>query len=613
MKLPNKKQLTNIIQGIIIIVTKNTKVLLRTKTSTLLIILGPLLLIFLAGIAFDNTNPYSVKIGTYSAAYNTLTESFVDKLHEKQFKTNAYNSEENCIDAIKEGEIHACIVFAPDFKPALAQSNEITFYLDYSKLNLAWTITSIINEQIAQRSKELSTNLTTEIIRALDFTKQQINKRKQSVATLTSQNDEASKRIYDITSQLEELDLSLDPNQAGLTNLTLQKNRIQHWAENSVNIGESATQQALQYIGTIDDLIQASAASPDLKNNIHEYLKTTVNDIGTLKERMTTTKNLLTQESNDYDTVMNSIINKITTTKTKIDAASNARQLTIQQLSTIRTMLDKALISILELQKSLNEMEKTVGTIKVTDPGSIAQPITTTIKPVATEKSYLNYLFPTLIALVIMYTALLLTPILILLERNSPVTLRNFLTPTTDTIFLTSTFVTSALLLTVQLLTILIAATIFFSSQILASLFITLIICLLTIIFFTLSGMIIGYIFSTEETAILASTFLSTGFLLFSDVILPLESMSPWLGWLAHYNPFVVTSALLRKTIVLNATIGTFWQELLTIIIYCAIATALTIFAHNNMRKNIIGKYLTRIAPVKETILSRIPSFKRKK
>lgn len=610
MNFPDQKNIIETFKGVITIVTKNIKVLLRTKASTLLIILGPLLLIFFAGIAFDNTNLYSINIGTYSASYNTLTNSFIEKLHEKQFKTKHYSSEETCIESIKEGEIHACIIFAPNFKLASNQSNEITFYLDYSKLNLAWTITSIINEQIGLRSKELSANLTAEIIRALEFTKQHVNKRKQSVATLTSQNDEASKYIYDIAARLEELDLSLDPNQVGLTNLTLQKNRIKHWAENSVSLGESATQQALQYIGTVDDLVQASAASADLKNNIHEYLKTTTNDIGTLKERMTTTKNILGQESNEYDTVLNSIINKISATKTKVDAASGARQLTLQELATVRTMLDKALISILELQKSLNEMEKTISTLKVTDPGSIAQPIVTTIKPVTTEKSYLNYLFPTLIALVIMYTALLLTPILILLERNSPVAFRNFLTPTTDTIFITSTFVTSSLLLFAQLSVILTVATLFFSSQILTSLFITLFICILAITFFILTGMIVGYIFNTEETAILTSTFLATGFLLFSDVILPLESMSPLLRWLAHYNPFVVTSALLRKTLVLNATISTFWQDIIIIIVYCAIATGIMIVAHNNMKKHTITKYLTKITPVVTEFNNRISKVK---
>ena len=169
LKKINRQKLAEVLAGVLIIIQKNIKLLLRTKASTLIIVLGPLLLVFFSGIAFDNTNLYSVKIGTYSASYNALTNSFIEKLHEKQFKTTQYSSEETCTEGIKKGEINACIVFAPDFKLAQNQSNEITFYLDYSKLNLVWTITSVMSEQISLRSKELSTNLTAEVMRALEF------------------------------------------------------------------------------------------------------------------------------------------------------------------------------------------------------------------------------------------------------------------------------------------------------------------------------------------------------------------------------------------------------------------------------------------------------------
>ena len=48
------------------IIKKNLKLLIRSKGSALIIILGPLLVIFLVGIAFDNLNTFSLNIGTYS-------------------------------------------------------------------------------------------------------------------------------------------------------------------------------------------------------------------------------------------------------------------------------------------------------------------------------------------------------------------------------------------------------------------------------------------------------------------------------------------------------------------------------------------------------------------
>lgn len=606
----DKKALLALVSNVFVIVQKNIKMLMRAKASTLITILGPLLLIFFAGIAFDTTNLYSVKIGTYSAAYNSLSNSFIDKLHEKQFKTQQYPSEENCVDAIKNGDINACVIFAPNFKLAQNQSNEITFYLDYSKLNLVWAITNAITEQVSSRSKELSTNLTSEIVRSLDFTRAQIQKKRQAVVGLTSQNDEASRRIYDISSRLEELDLQMDPDQMGASNLSLQKSRVQHWVENSVSLGEEGLQQALKYMGAVNDMVKASTASAELKASIQDYLKTAVGDVETLKGRMDTTKNILGQQSSEFDSSLGAILNSIGRTKNKIDSAANTKGLTIEELNVIKTLLDKALINILELQKSLNEIDKTISTVQVSDASSIVQPITTNIKPIVAEKSYINYLFPTLIVLVIMYTAILLTPILILLERNSPSYFRNFMAPVKDYVFIISTFTTSAIVLLSQLLVIFIVAGLLFSSQFLSSLFITLFICLLAIAFFTFVGMFIGYVFNTEETAILTSTTVATGLLFLSDVIVPIESMSPWLGWLAKINPFVVASTLLRKTIVLNTTISAFWQDLSLLIFYCILACTITVLTYYNLKKHNILKYLASIAPSKQTVLSRInPRF----
>ena len=134
------------------IIKKNFKVLFRAKASALIIILGPLLIIFLAGLAFDNTNVYRVNIGVYSTSYNALSESFIEKLTENRFKIDKYNAEEKCSEAIKEGVIHTCIVFAPDFTIGDQTKNEIIFYVDYSRINLVYMVMETLSEKISARS-----------------------------------------------------------------------------------------------------------------------------------------------------------------------------------------------------------------------------------------------------------------------------------------------------------------------------------------------------------------------------------------------------------------------------------------------------------------------------
>ena len=144
------------LRQISVLIKKNIKLLLRARASVLIIILGPLLLIFLAGLAFDNTNMYAVKVGTYSDKYNTLSDSFIERLLQAQFQVTRYKNAPECVDAIKEGRIHTCLVFSPQFTLNKNANNEITFHVDYSKLNLVWTLLSVMTQQIAGRSREIS-------------------------------------------------------------------------------------------------------------------------------------------------------------------------------------------------------------------------------------------------------------------------------------------------------------------------------------------------------------------------------------------------------------------------------------------------------------------------
>ena len=61
------------------IISKNLKLLIRSKSSALIIILAPLLLILLVGIAFDNANAYGLNIGVFSQSDNENVDLLIDK------------------------------------------------------------------------------------------------------------------------------------------------------------------------------------------------------------------------------------------------------------------------------------------------------------------------------------------------------------------------------------------------------------------------------------------------------------------------------------------------------------------------------------------------------
>src|SRR3990172_12892239 len=115
------------------LVKKNLKNLIRAKAGSLVVILGPLIVIFLAGMAFDNSNAYAVKIGTYTPEPTEITTTFLDQLR-SQFKVSEYKTEEDCVNAIKNTDINTCMAFSPDFTIGRPPQKKNKIYFFYFPL-----------------------------------------------------------------------------------------------------------------------------------------------------------------------------------------------------------------------------------------------------------------------------------------------------------------------------------------------------------------------------------------------------------------------------------------------------------------------------------------------
>ena len=113
-----------------------------------------------------------------------------------------------------------------------------------------------------------------------------------------------------------------------------------------------------------------------------------------------------------------------------------------------------------------------------------------------------------------------------------------------------------------------------FSSNFLSLLIISLLIATL----FTFFGMVIGYIFKSRETATLGAISISSIFFILSDLILPIESMPTHLLFLAKLNPFMISSLILRKTILFNKTIFSLGNYLFIILFYILLLFVISLF-----------------------------------
>ncbi|MBW2965514.1 ABC transporter permease, partial [Candidatus Woesearchaeota archaeon] len=511
------------------IIKKNLKLLIRSKSSALIIILGPLLVIFLVGIAFGNISKYSLNLGVYSESYTELTNSFIEKLEDKEFRVQQIDTQELCIEQIKLGKLHTCIIFPPDLTVESDKINEIVFYVDYSKVNLIWMVLDTLSTKVQERSSELTLDLTTNLLNKIEKTREDINSNKPILENLETNNQQI---IIDLDQFNQEI-----------------SNKLPELSSTSNEIRE----YVLEKIKFAQEIIPEVTAKIDiLSTNCSENVSSCISS---------STKNSINQEINSINTFLYNIYSKIEDPNnlseadwekiarlvTEVDIALN--QLTNSITSTVTDSSTK----IDEIQTSLNTITNNLESIEIQNAATIVNPITTQIKTVVPEKSYLNFLFPPLIVLVVMFISILLSTTLVMMEKHSLAYFRNFITPTRDITFILATFLTNIFLVSIQLIIIVAISIKFFKAQILASLTTSIPAMLLITTFFSFIGMFIGYLFTSEETATLASISLGSVFLFLSDVILPLESMPDYIRNIAQFNPFVIGENLLRKSILFQA------------------------------------------------------------
>ena len=534
------------------IIKKNFKLLIRSKSSALIVILGPLLVIFLVGIAFDNVNKYSLNIGVYSDSYSELTESFIVKMQEKEFRVTKMDSIDACIEKIKQGSIHTCIVFPENLDIEDDAVNEITFYVDYSKLNLVWMVLDTLSTKIEERSSELSLDLTTALLQKVENTKTEVADMQPTIEGLQEQREEMVNKI-----NREIIDVKLK-------DLKVNISQVKEYIVEKINITE----------GYIDESLKKLKSAGNMSNSSRSAISDRLNSIGTLMFNLKG-KMVDDNESASDWTNMVKVLDDV-----ELD------------LSSIQYALIQQNVDMIEIKKSLDEIHDSLGSIVVTDAATVVNPVSMNIKPIVPEKTYLGYMFPALVILVVMFISILLSTTLVMMEKHSPAHFRNFITPTRNITFVVSTYLTSMLIVVIQLGIILGISSYFLKMQIVDALLPSLSILLLGTTFFTFAGMFIGYIFTSEETATLAAISVGSIFLFLSNVILPIESMPAYIEKIARFNPFVLGEGLLRQSIVFKVGFGAMLNEIYLLLGYIGVLFVLILIFHALSGKGLFSGWM---------------------
>lgn len=564
------------------IVKKNFKLLIRAKSSSLVVILGPMLLIFLVGVAFDNTNVYTLNINVYSDSYSNLTNGFISELEAGSYTIHRSISEEQCVFGIKDGTAHTCIVFPENMEITDNIQNEIEFYVDYSQINLVWNILDTLSTKLDSKSSQISKDLTSVILNQLKDTKETLSDEKASIDNVITNIETIDSDVTKVKADLTALDLTGSSNDFDL-------DRLERFNAENEMIYESLTSNIQKEINTIKTSISA------IEDNANSSAVTT--EITKIESDISSIENLIGNNTNmlDITPVLEDLEENVDAVVSKLSSASSSRSASVSKLDSDLQMLSDSKNKLVSSSSSLAEVIAAIDAIKVTSAERISSPITTSIKPVAAQSTNLNYLYPSLIVLVIMFISILLSTTLVLMEKHSPAYFRNLIAPVSSFTFIFATFLTTFIVVIGQTLLILGISIYFFSADLLANIgYISLFLLMITS-FFILLGMIVGYSFKSEETSTLAAISLGATLMLISDLILPIESMPVAVQNIAQWNPFVMSEILLKQSIIFNQTFMDQQFLALSFLGYIVVALILVCLAHYLSNKHFLNKLMYRV------------------
>jgi ABC-type multidrug transport system permease subunit len=544
------------------LIKKNLKLLIRSKSSALIVILAPLILILLIGFSYNNFQT-GLNIGISSPNFDGEATNFIETLQEEDYKIIKYESPEKCIEDIKLSFVHTCLSLPENFQISDNSPKEITFYIDQSKINLVYLITDSINKRFNIKSREISQKLTSDILNKLSNTKTKIEEKSMGIDKAKSQSQQAVSQSEAIRSDLTALDLSVPNNTYNVTPFDSVKNELD------------------DRIDEVESLVSSSDINSSQKSEINEKLdqlssKINGNSSGSLGEISSFVASLQT----DLESI-----------KTKLIAASGKVSSAESKLAAMTSALNEGIASLDSIKTTLAEIHAELADQQITDPSTIAAPLNIKIEKITAEGTHLNYLFPTLIVLAIMFISLLLGTTLVMMEKHNQAYFRNFIVPVKKITFVLSTYLTNIFLVLIQIVIIL-GFSLIFLEGILSQIPLIILILLISSSVFTLVGMAVGYAFTSEDTGILASISFGALFLFVSGTILPLESMPAAVRQITYFNPFVLGEKLIREIFIFKSAFLSIYTDLLILISYAVVLFIVILIIDHVASKHFLTKAL---------------------
>jgi ABC-type multidrug transport system permease subunit/predicted nucleic acid-binding Zn-ribbon protein len=258
---------------------------------------------------------------------------------------------------------------------------------------------------------------------------------------------------------------------------------------------------------------------------------------------------------------------------TKIEKAIHLLENVKEQSSSVSIQMDKLTMEMANgtsaLVSDIDRTKEMLGEVIARSPAVIASPITLDQIPVFRGRSYLDFLLPGIISIVLMFISFLLASITIVQERSKRTLMRTLMTPISLEGFIlekTACLILIALLQGIILITV---AFVFYGAVVpvsqIGELFLVILVYAAAFIGI---GMALATFAESENTAMLLTLVLSIPMLFMSGVFFPFETMPELMIQVGNALPITMGIRALESVLIYQGGINALSRYLMPLIGY---------------------------------------------
>jgi ABC-type multidrug transport system permease subunit len=447
-------------------------------------------------------------------------------LAKKSFEVIPEPSLDSCISNVKKGKTNACIeIQSKTSKLSVIDpraKNKIIVHADYSQSRVIGTILAQIEASILEIEDDIKATVAQSLSSEIENAISELNSKETQLNNLIQLGNE--------------IDNQLSNTQTNINKITANINQINSNLNQTIEDLNNIENSMLFLISQMEDNL--------LKEQLRNIILTDLNNI---KEDIIYIRSLIPQNALEQDP------------SSKLREAQTNIRIVTNDLRSIRN--------------SINDINSRFEDLKGINKEEISHPLETQFTEISglkrkadTQLRYLDYITPNLIVMVIMFTSIMFGTILVMNERKTKAYFRNIMSPTKEGIFTTGLYITTLALVLIQVIILIALSKLIFRSHLTFNILqITPILLFVSILFISL-GTLIGHLFNSEETAVIAAVCLGIILMISSSTIMSIEAMPKAIGSIMKLSPLAISESLLKKNILFELSIPTLLTDLLIII-----------------------------------------------